>query len=111
MKSTVIAILNGNIPWNMILIEPVLSTAIIVISSILEKKNTKFRISPLTLAIGAYLSMSTTSGILLDGILCYFIEKNNKTEKQVPNGVFFASWLIAGEALMKIIIAIPIVLS
>ncbi|MDP4208498.1 MAG: oligopeptide transporter, OPT family [Bacteroidota bacterium] len=70
--------------------------------------------SPMLVCVGMYLPLETTFAIFLGGIIKgiveYFIEKKKFTEAQKVNsenvGVLLASGLIAGEALMGLIIAI-----
>jgi len=64
--------------------------------------------------VGMYLPLETTFAIFLGGIIKgivdYFVEKKKYTEAQRVNventGVLLASGLIAGEALMGLVIAI-----
>jgi OPT family oligopeptide transporter len=70
--------------------------------------------SPMLVCVGMYLPLETTFAIFLGGMVKgmvdYFAEKRNFTEPQRVNtenvGVLLASGLIAGEALMGLVIAI-----
>ena len=70
--------------------------------------------SPMLVCVGMYLPLATTFAIFIGGIIKgiveYFAERRKYTPAQVTNtenvGVLLASGLIAGEALMGLVIAI-----
>ncbi len=70
--------------------------------------------SPMLVCVGMYLPLETTFAIflggLVKGIVEYFVEKRKFTESQKVNteniGILLASGLIAGEALMGLVIAV-----
>jgi uncharacterized oligopeptide transporter (OPT) family protein len=61
----------------------------------------------MTVAIGFYLPISTTSIILLGALVRYFVEKYAKNEKEkeakVSNGVSLSSGLVAGGSIIGLI--------
>jgi uncharacterized oligopeptide transporter (OPT) family protein len=65
------------------------------------------------LAVGMYLPFSVTTPLLLGGIVYWLVERNNKQKKlshdaaqsAIHRGFLFSSGLVAGEAIMGIIIA------
>ncbi len=69
--------------------------------------------SPMLIAVGMYLPFNTTAAIFVGGVIKYIVdkmaEKHSKTEadKEVMNntGLLLASGLVAGEALVGIILA------
>ena len=65
------------------------------------------------LAVGMYLPFTVTTPLLLGGIVYWLVERNNKRRNLSPDaaqaaihrGFLFSSGLVAGEAIMGIIIA------
>jgi hypothetical protein len=72
----------------------------------------------LAASFGIYLPLEFTVPIFLGGLIAYFVERKRDVgrdpdalERLHRRGVLFAAGLITGEALMGIVIAIPIVAS
>ena len=70
----------------------------------------------LAAAIGIYLPLETMVPIFLGGLLNYLVTRSfgkglteEEVEKRNRKGMLFAAGLITGEALMGILMAIPIV--
>jgi putative OPT family oligopeptide transporter len=118
MQSVAEGVFGGNLPWNMVYIGMAIGIAVIVIDKILEIRSSEFRIPVLALAVGLYLPFELDSAIMLGGLMAWLINilqrrKKVKNRKQAENrsnqsGLLFASGLITGEALIGIILAIPV---
>ena len=106
MKSVVEGVFNKNLPWDWIIIGILIGFLIIFIDLIQEKRNSNFRFPVLAVAVGIYLPIGLSVPIFLGSIISYLTRKNNNEK-----GILFASGLITGEAIMGIIIALPIFLS
>ena len=72
----------------------------------------------LAVAVGIYLPLELSVPIFIGGLIAYLVERRLGVHGETPeaerakrNGVLFAAGLITGEALMGIVIAIPIVMS
>ena len=72
----------------------------------------------LAVAVGIYLPLELSVPIFVGGLIAYLVERRLGVHGETPeaerakrNGVLFAAGLITGEALMGIVIAIPIVTS
>jgi uncharacterized oligopeptide transporter (OPT) family protein len=69
----------------------------------------------LAVAVGIYLPLELSVPIFLGGLIAHLVERRlgggEEAERAGRNGMLFAAGLITGEALMGIIIAIPIVMS
>ena len=100
MKVIVEAVFNKSLPWNWIYIGIFIGFIIIVIDEILEYNKSSFRLPVLAVAVGIYLPIGLSVPIFIGSLISYF----NNTER----GTLFASGLITGEAIMGILIAIPI---
>jgi putative OPT family oligopeptide transporter len=118
MASVAQGVFKGNMPWNFAFIGMGVAVAIIICDILLEKRNSSFRMPVLAVAIGIYLPLELAVPIFAGGIIHWIIgnirKKRNtpkeEAEKSNRNGLLFASGLITGEALMGILLAIPIVI-
>lgn len=97
-------IVGGEMPWPLIIVGILMGLALIMV----EVK------SPMLFAVGMYLPVETTFAIFLGGILRWITDRmrdrrnfNDAQKARVENaGVLTASGMIAGEALLGIVIAV-----
>jgi putative OPT family oligopeptide transporter len=97
MSMVVDGVMNGTLPWALV-------TAGVVIGVILAV----LKLPILPIAIGLYLPLHLSTGVLAGGVIRWFIDKSFDGEilkSKVEKGILFASGLIAGDALMGILIA------
>ncbi len=89
-------ITSGNLPWNMIIVGAVLGLVLFLLG-----------LPVMTVAIGFYLPIATTSIILLGAIVRFIIEKisntNEAREARVSNGISLSSGLVAGGSIIGLI--------
>ncbi|HTV77780.1 MAG TPA: oligopeptide transporter, OPT family [Steroidobacteraceae bacterium] len=121
MASVARGMFGGSLPWSMVITGGLIGIGIIVLDEILRLRGSAFRVPVLAAAVGIYLPMDVTMPIFLGGALAWFAERalrrrapdagTEDIERMARKGVLFAAGLISGEALMGIIIAIPIVLA
>ena len=117
MASVARGLFGGELPWGIIGIGAVIGAVIIAFDEWLKKTGKTFRVPVLAAAIGIYLPLELMVPIFLGGLLAYFVEKRKGVlgaDESVRDrvhrpGTLFAAGLITGEALMGILIAIPIV--
>ncbi len=103
MAQLVKGIVGGQMAWGLLLIGALLAVGLILINAP----------SPMLIAVGMYLPFSTTSAILVGGLMKWavdtYLEKKNKSneEKESINnkGILLASGFIAGEAILGIFLA------
>jgi len=103
---------DGSLPWDMIGIGLAVGVGLIVTDRILEVYGSRFRVHVMPVAVGIYLPLALSVPILLGGLIRYLPAARGRSRSADPHdrGVLFGSGLIAGEALMGIMLAIPIVL-
>ena len=77
---------------------------VIIIDYIQEIRKSDFRFPVLAIAVGIYLPIGLSLPIFL-GSLINYINKNSE------KGILYSSGLITGEAIMGILIAVPIFLT
>ena len=111
MKSVSEGVFLGNLPIEMLIIGSIIGIIIIIIDVFLEKRNSSFRIPVLAAAVGIYLPIQLTFPVFIGGIISYLSIKKMNNKLLQRRGLLLASGLITGEALMGILIALPIFIS
>jgi putative OPT family oligopeptide transporter len=109
----------GELPWVFVWIGVGLAIAVIVLDEYLLRRGSSFRAPVLAVAIGIYLPLELEVPILAGGIIHQVIKviqrkmgtAKEKVEESGRHGLLFASGLITGEAILGILLAIPIVLT
>ena len=118
MASVAKGMFGGELPWTIIGIGAVIGAAIIAFDEWLKARKSSFRVPVLAAAIGIYLPLELMVPIFLGGLIAYLVEKRHgmagshdeaARDRLHRPGTLFAAGLITGEALMGILIAIPIV--
>jgi putative OPT family oligopeptide transporter len=119
MASVARGVFEQNLPWMMVGIGAAVAVAIIVADLILESREAKFRMPVLAVAVGIYLPIELATPILIGGLLSWAAHARHrrrsatgKVDKPglaaLQSGLLFAAGLITGEALVGILLAIPI---
>lgn len=119
MASVAKGVFEGELPWRFVWIGAVSAVAVIILDEYLLRRGSSFRTPVLAVAIGIYLPFELEVPIFAGGIIHQIIKvyhKRKSTNKETSeqsnrHGLLFASGLITGEALMGILLAIPIVLA
>jgi putative OPT family oligopeptide transporter len=106
MMSVAKGVFEGDLPWNMVFIGALFGISIIIADIILEKRGSTFRMPVLAVAVGLYLPVSLSAPVFIGGLISYFTKERKKNTSK--NGLLFASGLITGEALIGILVAVPI---
>jgi len=118
MASVSRGVFKGDMPWTYAFIGMGVAAAIIALDLILEARKSSFRTPVLAVAIGFYLPLELSVPIFAGGLIHYAIKachtRRNTPKEQIEesgrDGLLFASGLITGEALMGIVLAVPIIL-
>ncbi len=99
MKMIVEGVMSGNLPWDLVFI----GAAIAIMVELLG-------ISVLPFAIGLYLPLNTTLGIMFGGVVRLIVDKiktDDQSKKEAETkGTLYSAGLIAGEGIMGIILAV-----
>jgi putative OPT family oligopeptide transporter len=100
------------LPKDMLALGAALSVVLILIGEYLRKRGSSFGISPMAVAVGIYLPLTTTFPILLGGIVHLLITRKYQAQEKlgmaIQAGTVFCAGLVAGEALTGIFLAVPI---
>ncbi|RDY29324.1 oligopeptide transporter, OPT family [Romboutsia weinsteinii] len=96
MSTLTSGIMSGNLPWPMIIVGVVIALFLFFLN-----------LPIMTIAIGFYLPISTTSIILVGALIRLFVEKMCKSaeekEVKVSNGISLSSGLVAGGSIIGLI--------
>jgi putative OPT family oligopeptide transporter len=115
MAAVAQGIFRGGLPWSMIELGVALGVCVITVDQWLARRGATFRTPVLAVAVGVYLPLELTTPIFLGGVLAALAERWHRrhggsgTESDRRDGLLYASGLIAGEAIVGVLIAIPIV--
>ncbi|MDO5519012.1 MAG: oligopeptide transporter, OPT family [bacterium] len=89
-------IMSGNLPWHMIIVGVVMGIVLFLL-----------KLPVMTIAIGFYLPIATTTIILVGAFVRLFIEKVAKNEEdkeqKVANGISLSSGLVAGGSIIGLV--------
>ncbi len=119
MASVAKGVFTGQMPWSFVFTGMVVAAGIIVLDTVLERRNSAFRTPVLAVAIGFYLPLKLAVPIFAGGVIHHAIRvyqrRRNTPEGDVQianrRGLLFASGLITGEALLGILLAVPVVIA
>jgi putative OPT family oligopeptide transporter len=118
MASVARGVFEGGLPWAYVITGIGLALLVIALDTYLQAKKYRFRTPVLAVAIGFYLPFQLSVPIFAGGLVSLAVGRYHKrnrsdtpaTEASERRGLLMASGLITGEALMGILVAIPIVL-
>ncbi|SCJ70515.1 OPT family oligopeptide transporter [uncultured Clostridium sp.] len=96
MATLTSGIMLGNLPWPMIIVGVVMALVLFLLD-----------LPIMTIAIGFYLPISTTTIILVGALIRVFIEKMSKSDEEkevkVSNGISLSSGLVAGGSIIGLV--------
>lgn len=96
MATLTAGIMSGQLPWPIIIVGVVMGFVLFLL-----------KLPIMTVAIGFYLPISTTSIILIGAFLRHFVERSCKSEQEkevrVANGISLSSGLVAGGSIVGLI--------
>ena len=96
MSTLTAGIMSGELPWVMIIVGAVIGVVLFLLN-----------LPVMTVAIGFYLPIATTSIILVGALVRVFIERTSKSDVEkdtkVSNGISLSSGLVAGGSIIGLI--------
>jgi putative OPT family oligopeptide transporter len=107
----------GALPWNMVITGVLIGVLVIAIDEWLRRGGSGARAPVLAVAVGIYLPLDVMTPIFLGGLMYWLVQRvrarrgaAGASEASLGSrGMLYAAGLIAGESLMGVIIALPIV--
>ncbi|HUF30403.1 MAG TPA: oligopeptide transporter, OPT family [Gemmatimonadaceae bacterium] len=121
-------VFRGGLPWAMVIAGMAVAVLVIMLDVWLEKRGSEFRTPVLAVAVGIYLPFELSVAIMLGGVVAWLVgRRRTAIQLAMPeatrggfaewtttgdrHGLLFAAGLITGEALVGILLAIPIVVT
>jgi putative OPT family oligopeptide transporter len=113
MASLARGVFGGTLPWGVVGLGAAIGVAVILADRRLAACGSDFRMPVLAVALGIYLPLKLTAAILAGGLVGALAKRraDTPTESGSARGLLFAAGLVTGEALMGILLAVPIALS
>ena len=108
MKSVADGVFTGNLPWAFVYIGGVIAVILILIDLRQERMGSDFRVPVLAVAVGIYLPITLTVPIFIGGMINHLGKKAGGSKSSEKRGLLMSSGFITGEALMGILVAVPI---
>lgn len=110
------SIFTGGVNWRMMIVGVIVALLVLLIDK--KCRQHGYQLPVLAVGIGIYFPIDTSSALVLGGIFYYFLHRNIKKTKEENiieqadhRGILIACGLVAGAALMGVILAIPFVLA
>ena len=106
-------VFGGSLPWHLVGVGMVLGVVVIGLDMRQARRNAALRFPVLAVALGMYLPLKLSATILFGGLLAEYVRAAGKFS-DVPTedrGLLCAAGLVTGEALVGILLALPIALS
>ena len=118
MASVASGIFGGGLPWNMVATGAVVGAIVITLDEWLKRNGKSWRAPVLAVAVGIYLPLELSTPIFAGGLIAELATRWHRAaqpggdlEKLKQMGLLFSAGLIAGEAIVGVLMAIPIVLT
>jgi putative OPT family oligopeptide transporter len=106
------SVFGAGLPWHLVGLGAAIGVAIILIDRRLERCGGEFRLPVLAVALGIYLPLKLSAAICAGGVIAALARHATGQGKEPSQrGLLFAAGLITGEALMGILLALPIALT
>jgi putative OPT family oligopeptide transporter len=111
MASLTRSVFGAGLPWPLVGLGMLIGILVILADRRLEVRGSEFRLPVLGVALGIYLPLKLSATIFLGGVIAALASRAAAKRAQPPRrGLLFAAGLITGEALMGIVLTIPIAL-
>jgi uncharacterized oligopeptide transporter (OPT) family protein len=112
MASLTQTVFGAGLPWGLIALGAAIGVLVILIDCRQETRGAAFRVPVLGVALGIYLPLKLSAAIFAGGLIAALVQRESSQGDQLPRrGLLWAAGLITGEALMGIVLAVPIALS
>jgi putative OPT family oligopeptide transporter len=112
MASLTKSVFGAGLPWPLVGLGALIGSGIILVDRRLERRGSEFRLPVLAVALGIYLPLKLSAAICVGGLLAEVSRKaGGASDEPSRRGLLFAAGLITGEALMGIVLALPIALT
>jgi putative OPT family oligopeptide transporter len=106
-------VFRGGLPWSMVGLGVLIGIVVIVGDRYQAARRAAWRLPVLGVALGMYLPLKLSATIFIGGILAEVVSRAVKplVQEGSQSGLLCAAGLVTGEALMGILLAVPVALS
>lgn len=112
MASLTRSVFGAGLPWPLVGLGAVIGVLVILMDQRLEARGSDFRLPVLAVALGIYLPLKLSAAIFVGGLIAALATRSSAGgDESSHRGLLFAAGLITGEALMGILLAVPIALA
>lgn len=112
MASVAQGVFRGGLPWGMVAAGAGIGLAVILLDEWLRRRGASVRAPVLAVAVGIYLPLEVDTPIFVGGLIAWLVQRRlRRADSGAGAGTLFAAGLITGEALVGILLAIPIVIT
>ena len=111
MASVAQGVFGDGLPWSMVAGGAGIGIVIIIIDEWAKRSGRAWRAPVLAVAVGIYLPLELAVPIAVGGVLAHIVGRRQGVAERGRTGMLFAAGLITGEALVGIVMAIPIVVA
>lgn len=113
MASLARGVFGESLPWPLVGVGAGLGVAVILLDLRQERRGASFRMPVLAVALGIYLPLKLSAAILAGGMVSELVRQSgvDRHGRAARRGLLFAAGLVTGEALMGILLAVPIALT
>lgn len=118
MAAVAQGVFGSNLPWPLLLVGMGVAAVCIIIDEFLMKFG--MRLPVLAVGLGIYLPLSSSTPLVFGGVVSYLVNRSfhqwrnrggeaglERAHRNYQNGILLACGLVAGAALMGVILAIP----
>ncbi len=111
MANLSMSVFGAGLPWPLVGLGAVIGIGVILLDQRLERLGSEFRLPVLAVALGIYLPFKLSAAIFVGGVIAAWAKRVvSNSEDPSRRGLLFSAGLITGEALMGILLALPIAL-
>jgi putative OPT family oligopeptide transporter len=106
------SVFGAGLPWPLVGLGAAIGGLVIMLDRLQERRGSAFRFPVLAVALGIYLPLKLSAAIFFGGVIAALASrKPGGRLEPSQSGLLFSAGLITGEALMGIMLAMPIALS
>jgi putative OPT family oligopeptide transporter len=111
MASLTRSVFGAGLPWSLVGLGMAIGVLVILADRRQEMRGREFRLPVLAVALGIYLPLKLSAAIFVGGVISAIARRAAAgSDEPSKSGLLFAAGLITGEALIGIMLAIPIAL-
>ena len=116
MASVAEGVFGAGLPWALVAAGALVAVIVVAVDEALRSRGSGWRMPVLAVAVGIYLPIELTVPILAGGLIAELARRHavrrcspDEARRRLRHGTLVAAGLITGEALIGILVAVPIV--